>query len=158
MKASIHVITTVPVSALSYGMTTSWKCAIGVLIVGILIDIDHVLEFWHDNRLSFDVQKFFKYGNSGVNTRQYVVFHSYEIIPFLFIGIQFSIYPFFCWGMLIGLILHLFLDYINIVYKLNYRWYSFVIFSIFFRMVFKFRRDEIDQILQHRNLSPDNSR
>lgn len=149
MRLSAHVVLTVPVAAIFYGITKSWLGFMGVFITGVLLDVDHWFEYWHDRGMNLNIVEFFKYGNSGLNTRHYIILHSYELFCLMFIGMQFPKLRYFFLGMIAGLTTHLFLDYVNICTRLKYKWYSFILFSFIFRTFFCFRRDKIDKILRH---------
>ncbi len=149
MRLSAHVVLTVPVAATFYGITKSWSGLPGVFITGILLDVDHWFEYWHDCGMNLNIVKFFEYGNSGINTHHYIILHSYEFLFLLFIGMQFPKLHYFFLGMIVGLIPHLFLDYVNICARLKYKWYSFILFSFIFRAFFYFKRDRIDKILRY---------
>lgn len=149
MRLSVHIALTVPVAAIFYGITKSWCGSMGVFITGVLVDVDHLLEYWHDRGIKLNIPEFFKYGNSGINTRHFIVFHSYELLVILLLCMQISTLSYFFFGLATGLLLHLILDYINIMVHFKYRWYSFIIFSLIFRALFSFRRDRIDKILRH---------
>lgn len=148
MTLSKHIILTIPVAAASCVISGSWESFAGVVIGGILIDVDHFVEFWHDHGFSFNIGKFFRAGNSGKQTMHYVFLHSYELTFFSFMMVYFSPFPLFFWGVGTGMLLHILLDYFNIINRLGYKWYSFMLFSLVFRLVFLFRRDKIDKIIR----------
>ncbi len=149
MTLTSHIISIVPVACLAYGETGSLAVIAGLVMGGILIDVDHVLEFWYDNRFSLNLSKFFSYCNSGINSRFFIFFHSYEIVIPLLILSHLGIGATLCQGIIIGFSLHMVLDYVNILRKYNYRWYSFIIFSMIFRSFYKFNREAIDLVVRH---------
>jgi len=149
MNLSKHIALTLPVAAASHLISGSWESFGGIVIGGVLIDIDHFLEFWYDHGFNFNIRNFFKVGNAGEQTRLYIMFHSYELVFLSFLMAYVSPFPLFFWGVGVGILLHIFLDYFNIISRLRYRWYSFILFFFFFRLVFLFRRDRIDRIIRH---------
>ena len=119
-------------------------------MTGILIDVDHLIEFWIDRGFSLNIASFFEYGNSGTNTRHVILLHSIEImLILLFFSWQNTAYSLFFYGLMCGMLLHLTLDYINILTRFNYKWYSFVLFFSVFRILFLFKRSSIDRLLRH---------
>lgn len=150
MRLSAHIVLTIPIVVVFYAITKSLNGTIGVFISGILIDVDHFLEFWHDCRFNLDIGKFFEFGNRGIHTRHFILLHSYELLLLFFIAAQRLPHPYFFWGMAVGVGYHIFLDYINIIRQFRYKWYSFVLFSFLFRLFFVFKRDKIDYIIRYR--------
>ena len=146
MNLSAHVISSLPLALASYMFAHSLSAAAGVLIGGVLIDVDHVVEFWYDRGISFNVHSFFSYAQSGVNSRFFVIFHSIELLFLMALCVCSDYESFLFRGIVIGMALHLLLDYINITRWFGYRWYSLVIFSFLFRLLFKFDRRAIDRV------------
>ena len=83
MTLQKHVIYTISLTVAGLMVTQSWLFVIGILLGGILIDLDHFLEYWYDCGIKLDVQGLLKFGNSGVNSHQFIIFHSVEMIPIL---------------------------------------------------------------------------
>jgi hypothetical protein len=54
-------------------------------------------------------------------------------------------------GLVCGILIHLILDYINILTRFNYKWYSFLLFFFTFRMIFSFNRNSIDRLLRYQD-------
>lgn len=148
MKLTTHAIFSIPLGCLCYGITRSFESVVGVIIGGILIDLDHFLEFWYDNGFALSVKKFFLYCNHGNCTRFFIIFHSYELILLFLIISQNRYIQFFLAGLIASMILHIFLDYINIIKNYNYKWYSFIVYFFVFRLLFKFDREKIDSIVR----------
>jgi hypothetical protein len=146
MNLEYHAAVTLPLAGGAYSLTGSGHIVAGVIAGGILIDVDHLIEFWFDEGFSLDVKKFFTYGNSGVNTRFFILFHSFELLFLIGILARWTPFPDFLYGIIIGAIPHILMDYINIVRRFSYRWYSFIIFSFFFRFKHGFDRQAIDTI------------
>jgi len=134
-------------AAISFGLTRSWGGLIGIFIGGILIDIDHFIEFWHDQGSTINLKAFIQFGNSGLSTRLFILFHSFELIPLLLIGFILTNNQLFI-GITLGLILHLFLDYANLVSRFGYRWYSIIVFSFIFRLCHQFQANRIIKVIK----------
>jgi membrane-bound metal-dependent hydrolase YbcI (DUF457 family) len=150
MNVEKHIAITVPIAAISYFGTKSWEFVTGFCLSGIFIDVDHLIEFWIDRGFNLNIPSFFEYGNSGTNTRHVILLHSIELMAaFFFIFLCDSTYHLLFYGLMWGMLLHIFLDYINILTRFNYKWYSFLLFFFFFRMLFSFKRSSIDRLLRH---------
>lgn len=147
MKLQNHAALTLPLAAACYGMTKFWGCALGIVIGGILIDLDHWIEFWHDRGLPWDLREFFHFGNSGVSSRLFILFHSFEWIPLLYAGFLLSGEWIFM-GVVIGLSVHLVLDYINLRQRFGYRRFCICIFSSLFRLFHRFHTDQITEAVR----------
>tara|TARA_B100000315_G_C14484911_1_gene544710 strand:- start:268 stop:729 length:462 start_codon:yes stop_codon:yes gene_type:complete len=149
MNLSQHIKLTIPLAVICYLITGSWKSFLGLFIGGILIDVDHLLEFWHDHGFNLRIRDFFQAADKGRQTRHYIVFHSYELALALMVAAYFGIYPSFFWAIATGILFHILLDYVNIIGRLRYKWYSFILFFFVFRAVFLFQRDKIDKVIRH---------
>lgn len=55
------------------------------LIGGVLIDTDHLIDYFIAYGWKFDLRKFFKGTEFDVNKKIYVLFHGYEYIAILFV-------------------------------------------------------------------------
>ena len=144
MRISSHVISTFPLIILTYAFTKSVQCVLGVSIT-LLVDTVHWLEFWHDNGLEFKLKKFFTFCNQGACNRFFLLLHSYELLILLFVLYRKAFFSLFWLGMILGLSLHLLLDYLNIFLVRHYKWYSFILFFFTFRLFYRFKREAIDR-------------
>ena len=149
MRLPIHIIFTAPAAVSLYGMTGSWLGVIGIFISGIFIDIDHFLDYWYDRGMNLNIAKFFEYANTGASSRFFIISHSYELLPLLFMGTRLLSLHYLFVGLIAGMVIHLILDYINILVNFKYKWQSFIIFSFIFRALAGFRRDKIDKMVRH---------
>lgn len=149
MKLTSHIIATTPLAGLSFVFTKSLEASAGLVLGGILIDIDHLLEFWYDRGFSLNMRDFFSFGNNGAATHFFILLHSYEFFFLLLAARRFMPVSFFWEGIAVGLAVHILLDYINIVARLQYKWYSFILFSFIFRLLFRFQRERMDRVLRH---------
>ena len=109
MTVRTHIITSSVLAVTIYGWTHSIEAAVSAFISGILIDIDHLLDFFLFSGESFSVKAFFSWCNDGRWDRIILIFHSYELY-FLY-GIIVYNYPHpILTGILLGTGLHLILD------------------------------------------------
>lgn len=144
-----HIVITVPLAVSFYLITRATIGAIGVFISGILTDMDRLIEFWHDRGFSFNLMEFFEYLKSDSQSRYFIFSHSYEACIFFYILCRLHFFPYFFEGMAVGVILHLFLDYIAMQYKGCGKWNSFILFSFIFRLFLGFKRVEIDRLCKN---------
>lgn len=149
MRLSEHAALTAPVFAVAYFKTGSYPFLLGLFLGSILIDVDHLFEFWHDNGFSLKITRFFSFCNSGVNTRFFIVLHSYELVLLLALAYLYN-NSLLCLGGAVGVTFHLFLDYLNILWRYQYRWHSFLIFSLVFRWLHGFKREDLDRAIRQR--------
>jgi len=97
-------------SAFLFAITKSWILFTASLVSGVLIDLDHVLDFLWEYRMRFVVQKFFDAHYNRKILFCMIIFHSWELL------IPLNIYAFLVggnsWviGITIGLTQHIILD------------------------------------------------
>ncbi len=131
---STHLIVTSILSLLIYKFYSSFILVVLVVIGGILIDLDHFIDYFSHYGFKFDLKKFVFIGylKSG---KIYVYFHSWELIILIYItGL------FFGWGkysmaLSLGMLGHLIIDSTFrkafLPYSLFYRmWYNFDAYKI----------------------------
>ncbi len=112
MKLRSHVIASIIFSTLFFVVFKSWTIATVSFFSGVLIDIDHVLDYFWEFRKRFRLEEFFSaYRNDKVFFSA-IIFHSWELL------IPLNIYAFFIsgnlWviGIAIGFTQHVVLDQI----------------------------------------------
>ena len=54
------------------------------LLFGVLIDVDHVLDYWYANGIRFDVRTFMQGQYEKRSKRVFVLLHAFEYIPLLY--------------------------------------------------------------------------
>ena len=148
MSPEKHIIATASLSAIPYYLNQQWEMIMGFMVGGILIDIDHIIDFVADCGFSFNIKKFFQYGISGNNKHYVCIFHTLELIPVVVCFMIFSSHSQFFFGFLLGFLLHLLLDYLQLTLKYRYKIHSFVLYFLLFRMVFLFNRNRIDRYIR----------
>jgi len=100
-------------AAIFFLFTRSLIPSVICLLVGIFIDLDHLIDFWiHSKKFSFG-EDFFDYFYKAEFRKIYVVFHSIELIPVIYILGNFLFEGIMTYAILLGFISHLFLDYIG---------------------------------------------
>lgn len=149
MRLEAHVAATAPLMGLAWAQGAAWPFLAGLVLGGVLVDADHVVEFWHDCGFSLSPSRFFAYGNSGTNSLHVVFLHSFEVLGAALLAAWAGVLPGLFLAFSLGLGVHLLLDYVNILRRFNFKWYSFVLFFFVFRAMFGFRRDSLDGLLRH---------
>lgn len=83
MKASIHVSTSAMLAAALYVYSGSVPMAASCLASGVLIDLDHVVDFHLFSGERFSIANFFSWCNECRWQRITLIFHSYELFGIL---------------------------------------------------------------------------
>lgn len=131
MTVRAHIITSSVIAVTIYAWTNSVVMAVSAFISGILIDLDHLLDFILLSGESFSVRGFFSWCNDGRWERIILIFHSYEL--YLVFGTYTYYHPHpILFGILLGTGLHLILDQagnrrLNKVFTLS-KWFYFFTF------------------------------
>ena len=130
---SISAVTSI---AVAYG-TRSWPASLVCFLSGILIDLDHLLDFWlAKKKIILSYQALWSFCGKEKDGRLYLIFHSYEIMAvgwLLYAYLQ----PSVIWlGLLVGMTVHLICDQI---------FNDFRAFSYFFiyRIKHRFKKEYI---------------
>jgi hypothetical protein len=84
LDLSVHVIVTAGIAAVLFFISKSWVWVFLVVTGGILIDVDHFMDYFLHFGPRFNILRFLRheYQASG---KCYVIFHSWEILALLFI-------------------------------------------------------------------------
>lgn len=109
MTVRTHVITSSVLAVTIYAWTNSVATAVSAFISGILIDLDHLLDFFLLSGESFSVRGLFSWCNEGRWERLILIFHSYELYFIYGIFVYNHPHPILT-GILLGTGLHLLLD------------------------------------------------
>lgn len=138
MQPHTHAFASAIAGGALYTLTKSEHLAISCFLSGVLIDLDHLLDFFIFSKAKFSVKALFLYYREIKIDKLLLVFHSYELYAILlFAGyfIKNDIYI----GILIGMGLHLILDQLGNRHLLNKSkssaWFYFI--SYRYRLGFK---------------------
>lgn len=113
--------------------------AIGCFTVGVFIDLDHFHDyFMHSRSRAINLKQFFDVCHNMKLSKLYLVFHSYEIIPLLFLAGVLTGWNGLTIGMTTGFILHLLLD--ELINKKKYAGKPLFYFFTY-RLIKGFRRE-----------------
>lgn len=127
MKLKHHLAISTGVSGIVYYFSESWGLTITSLIAGVLIDLDHLIDYFLNEGLKLDVKDFFKFYREERYRRLTIIFHGWEWLILLFLLSWFSRWNPILTGLFIGFTQHLLLDkFYNISrfssYSFFWRW------------------------------------
>lgn len=123
-----HLYISSGISFLLYLYFQSVAGAIGFIIGGVLIDLDHFLEFFRFSGKKFTFKNFIEFFDLLEYKKAYVFFHSYEILLIAGAVIAYYSESFIFYGLILGMVIHMLLDIIgNPVYFKGY----FLLYRIF---------------------------
>ena len=112
MSPGGHLITTAAACAAVYAGTGSTELVAGLAAGGILIDVDHVIDYvLFERQRDLRPTAFLRYYLSGRAERVVLMLHSYELLAVLTALAWFTRVD-WLWGWVFGMLLHLPLDVI----------------------------------------------
>jgi hypothetical protein len=112
MKLKHHITISLFFSAFLFAISKSWIIFTSSLISGVLIDCDHIFDYFWEFRNRFSVKEFFDVYYNGKMLFSMIVFHSWELLALLSIcAFSMSWNPWII-GTTIGLTQHVVLDQI----------------------------------------------
>lgn len=114
LHLAFHVFLSVFAGMLAGRITKEWKYALlAALVGGVLVDLDHLLDYFLQFGLTFNLQQFLSGAQFSTSGKLYIFFHAWEYV------LIFSIVYFFVkhvkvkavlLGLALGLFLHLCAD------------------------------------------------
>jgi hypothetical protein len=78
MRVKHHVVISLALSGIVYVVFRSWGMSIALLASGILIDLDHILDYLLTHRMRFRRQDFFRYFYEQQYQKLFLLFHGWE--------------------------------------------------------------------------------
>lgn len=112
MRARYHVIVSTSVSLALWALVRSVPMAAGAWVTGVLIDLDHVLEYFVQRGRLRRIEDLFHASYNRVYTKAYLILHGWELLAlWVTLGIVTSWNPWIVGGT-IGFTHHLMLDQI----------------------------------------------
>lgn len=110
MRPVNHLMISTGVSFVLYGWLHSISCAFSCLFAGVLIDVDHVFDyFFSKKRMPFNYKELDDFCKNDINGKISLVFHSYELVLILWIANTFFSNMVLL-GITIGATVHLLCD------------------------------------------------
>ena len=140
MKTSVHISTSALLTAAVYAYSRSFPEAASCLVSGVLIDLDHVIDFLLFSGERFSPMKFYSWCTVGCWQRITLIFHSYELFGILCV-VAYYLDIVVLWGMVWGAGLHLLLDQLGNIrtFRLS-PWF----YLLGYRIAKGFRRDKLE--------------
>ncbi|MBT7592323.1 MAG: hypothetical protein HN561_14795 [Candidatus Scalindua sp.] len=121
MKLKSHVLASIIFSTLFFMIFKSWMISVSSFLSGVLIDIDHIIDYYREHGINLRIKQFFEVCHNTKLSSVWIIFHSWELLVIL------SIYAFsMSWdpwivGLTIGFTQHIVLDqFFNKTNKLTY--------------------------------------
>lgn len=84
--------------------------ASGVIVGGVIIDLDHFIEYFSHRGIRIDLRDMFYVSYNNLFARLYLLFHSYEVLLIAWIFAVFLIRSNLLLGFAIGFTVHMILD------------------------------------------------
>lgn len=127
MKIEHHITLSTVISGALYAIFESWELSISSLIAGILIDIDHTIDYCIECGLRFDRNEFLSYFYNEKHQKITLFLHGWEWLFCLGVATVFAEFNPWVTGMLIGYAHHMVFDYFYsrtsiLTYSLVWRW------------------------------------
>jgi len=133
MKTSYHVIASAGISLGYQAAMHSWPATLGCFLSGVLIDIDHYVEYCiFQKKFPFRYKDLVDFCNDAKITKQYLIFHAYELMLIFWFLIYYLDLGVIWTGIALGLTTHMILD----------QW-SNPIKPLYYFMVFRIRNNFI---------------
>ena len=136
MKLRSHVIASIIFSTLFFVVFKSWTIATVSFFSGVLIDIDHVFDYFLEFRKRFEVKEFFDVHHNRKILFFMAIFHSWELLALLSICAFLMSWSPWIVGTIIGFTQHIVLDQI---FNKSCKW----TYSFFWRMKNNFNFNNI---------------
>jgi len=113
MKAEHHIVISTAVSGSLYALCPSWQLALAALVAGVLIDLDHCVDYIIEFGVWSNWRNFFRSFHEGQYAQIYIFLHSWELL--LVLGAASWLTGCNPWvvGVLIGATQHMILDQLS---------------------------------------------
>ena len=86
MKPQGHVIVSVGLGGLFWARSRDFRTLLISLIFGVLVDIDHLVDYFYAERsFRFNLRAFLSSRSWARSGRVFVLFHGFEYLPFVFL-------------------------------------------------------------------------
>lgn len=101
------------IAGILYFIFRSWKPAVASLISGIFVDLDHIIDYWIEYGLRFDLKQLFNYfdeKNFGNRKKLFFIFHAWEWLIIIAAAAWLTDWNLWVTGLLVGYGQHIILD------------------------------------------------
>jgi len=140
MKLPVHAVTSAAFAGAVYAVTRSEAAALAVVVSGVFIDLDHVLDFLVDSGEDFSISNFFSWCEEMRGSRLFIWLHSLEFLALL-AGLAVWLRSDVLFGAVLGAGVHLVIDQIGNRRPLGYErsaWFYFLAYR--WRSAFRISR------------------
>ncbi len=151
MKPSVHVSTSAILAVGIYAYSRSVPEAASCLLSGVLIDLDHIVDFHLFSGERFSISNFFSWCNESRWQKLTVIFRSYELLGIL-CAAAYYLDSAVLRGIVWGAGLHLLLDQLGNLRTIRLSpWF----YLLGYRIVMGFRRDRLQLSLPPSIVNPE---
>jgi len=112
MKPVSHLSVSIIVGVATFLTTKLISPSIACFLVGWLVDVDHIWDFYKNGCRGFNIKRFVYAMENGEIKKIYLYFHSYELLLVLVVLCYFTHFNYILSFTTIGFATHLFLDQI----------------------------------------------
>lgn len=144
MSPAVHMLTTLPIAAAAWTQG-GWPGAAAALAGGVLIDVDHLADYWLDEGLRFKPAGMFAYYGAKREATLVVPFHSVELLAL----IAWLLPPQAGLPFAAAATLHLALDNTAMILWGRYKPWSAMLYLLAFRLALGFDKAAIDRLIRH---------
>ena len=99
-------------SAAAYALFRSMAMAAGIMVGGVLIDLDHFFEYFFHRGIRLDIQELFHLSYNNLFPKIFILFHSYEILIGIWLIYWLGFRNGFLLGLAVGFTAHMIFDQI----------------------------------------------
>jgi hypothetical protein len=113
MRVQYHATVSTIVSAVLFTLFRSWPLTMSSLLIGIFVDLDHVVDFVFRHGIRFNVRQFFRASYQRQYKYAVLIFHGWEWLGVLVLVSFLSNANPWIVGLLVGYTHHLILDQVG---------------------------------------------
>jgi hypothetical protein len=110
MDLQDHLGTALPLAGVLYLASGDAAAAGAFAAAAVLIDVDHLVDYWRETGLNRDWARFFGYFEAREPRHSYLPLHAWEWPAILAVGAAVGAAPGWAWGWVGGMLAHLILD------------------------------------------------
>jgi hypothetical protein len=127
MRLQYHIAISVVVAGALWALTRSFALAASSLCAGILVDLDHFVDYYAQYGFKFSLRRFFRASYRGEYDRAFVLLHAWEWLALALVCAWWFRGHAWVVGLAIGWTHHMILDQIvntsnAVCYFILYRW------------------------------------
>lgn len=105
-----HAALSLPAGAVAYLASGDLGATAAVLVGGILIDLDHLVDYWRETGLNADWRTFLGYFDARKPIHSYLPLHAWEWPLQILAVAAVAGAPGWAWGLAAGMLAHLVMD------------------------------------------------